>query len=566
MKRVFLACALALAFGLPAFAADDKKLDAPPAGITPTTVSLAQILKNYSAATGRLVHSAVNTRQETWSFTKAGLNGTETLLRSASSDYRSHIVTGPLSEDYGQFFGHAWHRDANGVVSPVESPDYTSFQMLLFMRNMDEAADPKNDVTVLGEVQSPKPAYVLQIKTTGAKHPDFAFYDKQTGLIDRFDYVLDGERATLTYDDYRTTSGLTQPWHVHATNGIAALDFDFVRKSLTIGVPVDVKQFAAPPSTSAFEYFNGHQSLPVKVFRDFWRLDVGDNHYQLVQAPTLVVRLNVAGRGLDFAVSAAQPHSLIDFDVAQELQLSPYGQATHADGKDVSYDTVIPQADIGTGLLLRNWVVRATPFHYHLNGETKVVGMIGYDVLSAGVFKIDYINHTFDVYPAKTFDGDQPAEVKDAYELPVTFDNGRPFFAGTIDSHQTPNILFDNDFDTSFIFGDFTTRYPDSVKDVVTGKSHGTAMIPFADSKGYGREVHIWLGNVPDIHFGPAHFVNFRIVASDGDTSLDGHDVDALMGGDLLQFYDIYLDYPHSRIFLRPNKAFFDAFKVEPGA
>ena len=562
MTRVLLAFALVLTLAVPALAADDKKLDAPPAGITPTTTTLSQILKAYNSATGKLADVPLRTRQETWSFTKAGLPGTETLVRWGL-DYHSHIVTGPLSQDYGQMLGHAWHRDGNGVVSPIEVPDYTSFEMLLFMRNFDEASDPKNDVAVLGEVQSPQPAYVLQIKTTGAKHPDFAFYDKKTGLIDRFDSVIDGTRTTLTYDDYRATKGLTEPWHLHFTDGTPALDYDFVRKSLIIGEHVDNKQFAMPQSTFSFAYFNGHQSLPVKVFRDFWSLDIGSDHYHIVQSPTLVVRLNVGGRGLDFAVSAAEPQSLIDFDVAQELQLQPYGQTTHADGKDVPYDTIISQADLGSGLLLRNWAVRATPFHYHLNGETKVVGLIGYDVLSSGVFKIDYINHTLDVYPAKQFDGDQPADVKDWFELPIAFDGGRPFFAGTIDSHVTHNILFDNDFDTSFVFGNFTTEYPDSVKDVVTGKSHGTAMIPFADSKGYGKEEHIWLGNVPDIQFGPAHFLNFQIIASDGEAQFDGRDVDAVMGGDLLQYYDIYLDYPHSRIFLRPNKAFFNAFKVE---
>lgn len=42
-------------------------------------------------------------------------------------------------------------------------------------------------------------------KTTGAKHPDFVFYDKQTGLIDRFESVIDGKRTAITYDDYRST-------------------------------------------------------------------------------------------------------------------------------------------------------------------------------------------------------------------------------------------------------------------------------------------------------------------------------------------------------------------------
>lgn len=558
MKRVFITLALAAVFTAPAAASDDKALDAPPPGITATTTTVSQILKAYSAAVGHASDSENTTREESWSFTKSGLSGTETLVRRGT-DFHAHIVTGPLSEDYGQFLGTGWHRFAGGAVSTVQSPDYGSFEMLLFMRNFDEATDPKNDVSVLGEMQAPKPAYVLQIKTAGAKHPEFAYYDKQTGLIDRFEYVADGKRAVITYDDYRPTHGLTQPWHVHWSDGTTGLDDDFARKTLAIGRSIDPKEFAIPGPAFPAVYYNGHQSLPVKIFEDPSAFDIGNNQYRVVVSPTVVVRLNVGGRGLDFAVSAAAPHSLIDFDVAQQLQLPSYGQTTHADGSAVSYDTIIPQADLGTGLLLRNWAVRATPFHYHISETTKVVGLIGYDVLSSGVFKIDYDNQALEVFPPKAFDGDHPAAATDAAVLPIRFDDGLPFFTGTIDNHDVKNILFDNDFDTSFVFGGFANAYPDSVKDLVTGKAHGSAMIPFADSKGYGKEVQVWLANVSSIKFGPAQFSNFQIIASDEDTD----QVDAVMGGDLLKYYDIYLDYPHNRIFLRPNKTFFKVFQVQ---
>ncbi len=559
MTRVFFVILLlAGSCAAPSFAAA-KDLDSPPAGVTPCNVTLSQILKNYTVATGKRVAGTTDTSFETWTFSKAGLNGTETLVRKGL-DYYSRITQGPLVDEYGQLLGHRWHRDANGVVSPVQSVDYTSFEMLLFTDSFNDAADPKNDVKILGEIEDPQPAYVLEVKLTGEKHPEWVYYDKKTGLIDRITRVIDGEHATVSYDDYRTTKGLTQPWHLHYTNGESALDNDFKRKTLTIGDPVNISQFGIPATTLGFEYYNGHVSIPAKVFRDYWPIDIGHDRYHVAVSPTLVVRLNVGGRGLDFAVSAAEPDTLIDFDVAQELGLPSYGQVTHANGRSIPYDTILPQADLG-GLLLRKIAVRATPFHYHLNGETKVVGMIGYDVLSSGVFKIDYDNQTLDLYPPKSFEGDSP--ISDAYMLPIGFDSGFPFFKGTLDSHDSENILFDNDFMMSFVFGNFTDRYPESVKDVVTGKDHGDATIPFADSKGYGKDVHVWLGNIPDIRFGPAHFLNFQIIAADGDIQFGGHDIDAVMGGDLLQYYDIYLDYPHSRIFLKPNKSFFKAFKVE---
>lgn len=559
MKRVLTLFLLAAVMGITPARAAAPPADTPPAGITPGGPPLSQILKAYATARGKRAAGVADTSSETWTFDKAGLGGTEALVRQGL-DYYSRITTGPLVDEYGQFLGHRWHRDANGVVSPVTDEDYTSFEMLLFEDSFNDAADPKNDVKVLGESGDPQPAYVLEVKRTGEKHPEWMYFDKNTGLVDRIVRIMDGKHVTVSYSDYRAEKGVRHPWHLHYSNGVAALDEDFTRKTLSAGGAVDMRQFAMPLSTYAFESYNGHVSLPARVLYDFWPIDIGHDRYHMVISPTVVVRVNVNGRGLDFAVSAAAPVTLIDFDVAQELGLPSYGQVTRADGHAVPYDTILPQADIG-GLLLRKMAVRAAPFHYHLGGETKVVGLIGYDVLSAGVFKIDYGNKTLDLYPPKSFDGDSP--VADAFTLPIEIDSGYPFFRGTLDSHDSPDILFDNDFGMSFVFGSFTGRYPDSVKDVVTGKEHANATIPFADSQGFGKAVQVWLGNVPDVHFGPAHFVNFQIMAADGDMDFGGRTVDAVMGGDLLQYYDIYLDYPHSRILLKPNKAFFKAFKVE---
>src|SRR5947199_10456809 len=68
------------------FAKDDK-LSEPPPGITPTTVTVGQILKQYDAAVGKLKAGVADARREAWHFTEAGLRGTETLTRQ---EYNFH--------------------------------------------------------------------------------------------------------------------------------------------------------------------------------------------------------------------------------------------------------------------------------------------------------------------------------------------------------------------------------------------------------------------------------------------------------------------------------------------
>ena len=86
-----------------------------------------------------------------WSLTFSGVTGTETLLRR-SADYHSTIALGPFTEEFGEFAGRRWHVNENGVPSPSKGDDYTSFVMF---RVMDDVADPKNDVTLLGEISAP---------------------------------------------------------------------------------------------------------------------------------------------------------------------------------------------------------------------------------------------------------------------------------------------------------------------------------------------------------------------------------------------------------------------------
>lgn len=45
---------------------------------------------------------------------------------------------------------------------------------------------------------------------------------------------------------------------------------------------------------------------------------------------------------------------------------------------------------------------------------------------------------------------------------------------------------------------------------------------------------------------------------------LGNHDVDAVLGTDMLQFYDVYTDFPHSRMFLKQNDYFRKMFRKVP--
>lgn len=101
MRRVCFAFILAVFVSAArCFAADGAKIDAPPDGLTPASVTPEQILRHYDTATGVPAPGVANTRKEEWAFTNSGLVGSETLVRSGQ-DYFARLVSGAYVYEYG---------------------------------------------------------------------------------------------------------------------------------------------------------------------------------------------------------------------------------------------------------------------------------------------------------------------------------------------------------------------------------------------------------------------------------------------------------------------------------
>jgi len=531
-----LSVALACGAASVAQAKGADKAAKPPPGIGRTTATLAQILRQHTSALGGLEHGTPDSRQESWQIDDDGLIGRETLTRHGL-DYFAHIERGPFVEEYGQLEGRRWHRGPNGTVSPVQSVDYESFAML---RVLEDAADPKNDVKLLGEVAAPKAAYVIEVRFPGVTQPEWVFYDKSTGFIIRVETTIRGEQFVSTYDDYVATRGLYEPTHIHDAVPSLGLAMDYVRKALDFGVAFASQQFQMPTGKFLPGTHEGHVALP-----------------SALKDGTLIVRVTVGGRGLDFELSLGSPESLIDRDVARELKLPSFGQRTQS-GKDaLSYETRIADATIGT-YALHNFAVRAVEYNYEAYPGTKVVGLLGFDFLRDTVAKLDFYNGTVQLLSHEELD----ALPQKAYLLRPQFDDGMPYLKGTIDGHETDNILVDNSWISSGVVGSFVRAHPESVPDP-KGRQHATSIVPFADVTSRGHAIEIWQTKLPSFYFGTFRFVNQAMFATNGDLPSD-HDIDAILGYDMLAFYDVYLDYPRDQMFLVPNAWFAKYFKINP--
>ncbi len=518
--------------GYAATSQTDAALNKAPAGMSETTETFPALMASHAKAIGKRVPRSVTAQ---WTILREGVASAEKLVRNGA-DYVSTITKGSISNTYGQFLGHAWHRDANGIVFPTSTVDDGSFAMY---RVLADAEDPKNDVKVAGKIGN---AYVVEVKNSSWKHPEWVYYDAKSFLVSRTERIEDGERIISTYDDYRLTDGVEQPWHVHDSSGDVAYDVDYRQTALSY-TPVDPGQFGVPPSSVAFATVDKHYELPAH-FID------GD----------IIVRLVVNGRGLDFKISSGMSQSIIDSEVARELGLPTFGHVRRIAGHDVSYDTVLQSASIGD-LQLHNFAVRALPFHYHAREDVKVVGLLGADFLSSGEVHIDYVNGLIALDPESAF---HPAIAVAGYpSIPITFDDGQPYIEGSIADHIANHMLLDNGYYFSIVTGAITRNFPSAVPDL-HGHKHANVSVPFANKKAYGRDVDIWMANISDILIGPVHFKNYRMIATDSNFHTSGYTPDVVVGSDFLHLFDVYLDYQKSRLFLKPNKWFARIFRSGP--
>ncbi len=524
---------------------DQAQLDAPPA-VVATTARLADILAAHRRAIGTRPANVADTVVEHWNFVDSGLAGTEDLAR-AGTDYHSRIVQGPFVDQYGQRGDARWHQDANGSTSATTEIDTLSFYAT---RVLEDAADPKNDATVLGESPGTTPAYVVKVMRPGYKHPEFIFYNKSSAQIVRVESVVAKRRRIQTFSDFRTTDGISRAWHVHDTDGRPELDDDWLLQSVSYGETLPPSTFSMATNHSNITAATAVTPLPA---RTMWL-----NFYFTDMWAGFIVRMDVAGRGLDFLIDSGVSRSIIDSDTARELGLPTYGQTTRlADGSEVSYRTVLAHASVG-GIAMNDFVVDAEPFGYNPDERTKIVGVLGYDFFAANVLRFDFPNGRLDAMPIGDFSQVNP--VAGAIDIPLTIDDGTPLVALGVGNAFTKRAVLSTAMPFSMLFGTFAAAHPEEVRDA-KGKAHGTGTLPLVDAGTYGMKVEYWYSLVSHFRFAVSDYEQVGIETTNATIDLHDQPVDALIAADYLGFYDLYFDYPYGRLLVKPNALFYKTFK-----
>jgi hypothetical protein len=493
-------------------------ITAPPAGVT-----LATVLSAHKKAVGKIAAGTLKTRIETWTIAEAGQTGTDASVESGS-DRRDDVTLGPVHTATGTVAGRDWHQNANGEVVIEHGLHHLDDISARALATMGKG------VTLLGKVASPVAAYVIEAAPQGGRL-EYLFYDKTTGQLIRREESIRGRRHVQTYDDFRTTKGLAQAWHIHASDGHAENDRDYRLQTLSLGSAVDPKQLAIPQSTTPVALASAKVIIPIKLIDD-----------------RVIIPVTISGRTVDFQLDSGASSILIDNLIVDALKLPTYGKAVgETAGTYNEGTTVVPLMTFG-GVTMKNVVADSAPFTFWSDDKTPVAGLMGFDFIDGAVIHIDYERSVLEAYDASSFT--PPAG---ATSIPIALDDDVPLVSTSVANVTGDRFIVDTGADRSTLFSRFVSEHSAQVADQGLGDEM-VASYPFlTEVNGVGGTVKYRPLQAGPFAFGGHVFPKWLFQATHDAAAFEGDDFDGLVGQDVLRNFDVYLDYAHEKIWLVPN-------------
>jgi hypothetical protein len=504
-----------------------------PPGIEPTTVSLSSVLAAYRRASGTVAPGRPDTRVLRWTIAIGGMTGTETALQSGS-DERTDTILGPAHEAAGTLGGRGWSMNANGEVVMErgihrgEQVDDATFRA---------ATGPSSAIVLVGHMTEPFDAYVIKVDPTGGVL-EYLYIDRATSLLDARAIHRHGHSDLVTYDDYRTTLGVTTAWHAQDSIDDGRQVEDYRLQDIALGVPVDPSQLAIPQSKSIVAFSAPRSTLPGRI--------IGDR---------IILPIKIGGRVVNLQLDSGAAGIALDRGVVEALGYTEYGRVIgETAGTYVESDAVIPSMTLGT-LTMQNVHVRAIPFGDLANGDTPVAGLLGFDFIDSVVLHIDYVNGSVEAIDPQAFTP-PPAAVS----IPIALDDEIPAISARIGPATGLRFLVDTGADRSILFPSFASAHADALVDHGLG-AEMEASFPFlSDFEGVGGEVSYRPIELGPLTVAPWTYEKWLFFLTQDASKFELDDYDGILGQDLLRYYDLYLDYPHSRILLVPNSRYTDRF------
>jgi predicted aspartyl protease len=498
----------ALMLGLAA-ASTGAALAQPSPSPSPAAFSADDIMARSKAAQDSDDHP--ESEREVWSTHVAGLEGSLEMVRRGENT-ETETTLGPFHTARGVFHGQRWHQNENGET----------------VLDRTEPSQVEHALTqTVARVREPVDAW--EITTTFASgHVTRFFYDPKTYYVIRTERTVAGHTSHLIFDDFRTDArGRTRFWHYYGGDDRPDNDIDYRLMRDDLNADVTEADVEIPRDRRMLvEFPAGNESvrLPARIEND-----------------RIYVRVDIAGRGLDFLLDTGASSITINADVARDLKLPVYGHVTQTvAGSFAAGRVVAPEMTIGP-LVMHEVVMHTVPLASNESHDTRVVGLLGFDFLDAVALKIDYTSGTLEaVRPgAQT----PPAS---ATPLDIRLNSGAPVVRAALGDASGDDFILDTGAAFSYVvFQRFARAHPEAFAPPGEGRT--------LNASGVGGAMPYRKIATKRIGLGTWAFDDDTGAEALSPNALGFDNEDGLIGADILKLFTVYLDYSSSRIYLAPN-------------
>jgi hypothetical protein len=446
---------------------------------------------------------------EEWSLRAYGLDGTLETWR-VGTDMRSDTVLGGFRSARGTFHGQRWHQNDNGETI-LDRPEPTQVE--------------KSISETVTRVKEPIDAWLLTT-TYESGHVLRSYYDPRTFYLVRTVRTIAGRDTHMIFDDFRTDArGRTRAWRYIGGDDRPGSDYEYrlVRDDIdaspvaqeTVAVPKDRRMLVEFPAGSDVV------RLPARVVNN-----------------RIYVRLDIAGRGLDFLLDSGSSTINIDAAVARELGLEILGRSAQTvAGTYASGRVVVPAVGIGA-LAMHDVVMHTVPIDQH-EKTVRVVGLLGFDFFDAVGLKIDYAGGTVDAYRPGTI-----VPPPNAVPLEVALNSGAPVAHATFGDASGEDFVVDTGAAFPYVlFQRFVRAHPGA-----SAPDPRDARSQFLD--GVGGQIEYRNVTSKRLEFGAFIIDDPAGIEALSSNAFGFDNEDGLIGSDILKLFTVYTDYAAGKLYL----------------
>jgi outer membrane lipoprotein-sorting protein len=501
--------------------------------------TLEDILSKHAEALGgkEALEALRNSVAENEIIVPGGLTGTQKSYFKYPNKLRSEMDL-RIMQSLSVFDGEkGWVKDPNGQVRELAGAELENVQRELYFSLyaylFPERA--KGEVEYLGREEADGISYfVIKVTPEGADTVKM-YINPDTYLVDRTVIQEDIVEVTSYYSDYLDFAGVKVATSYRISTGDTTYDMRSALTSIEFNKPLPDELFTVPVAAAKdYRFASGKSFVEIPFV-------LNSNH---IHFPVVIGE----AKPLNFILDTGAGGPVVDTDVAKKLGLELVGKIeARGAGEGTQEANLISMPNIKFADLVIDSVSGATISLSPLNRYEGMLveGILGYDIFSRFVVKIDYEKQKLTLYEPSTFKYEGKGEI-----LPITLERNHPHVNAIIDGQYEGIFVIDCGARSSLaLHTPFVEKHDLLAK---TGKK-----IEVFAGVGVGGKVMGKMTRVKSIQVGsfkiPAPLTSLASAEAGAfaSTRIDGN-----IGGGILKRFTVIFDYPNKRMIMEPNRNF----------